>query len=60
MKDSKVKLLEMLYGDRKRSNCCGASMFLSYGGQNGYSFYVCKKCQKACDEKIHQNDLKDL
>lgn len=45
---SMMDALKMLYGDNNVSKCCKSKFFVQYGGE-ATSYYVCKKCHKACD-----------
>lgn len=51
---SDFELLKKLYGDEVVSKCCKYKMFVQHGNE-GTSYYVCKKCGKPCDSYIKDN-----
>lgn len=45
---SSMDLLKKLYGRESNSKCCKAKVVVHYGNE-GTSYYVCKKCGSPCD-----------
>jgi len=51
---SSFELLKKLYSNETVSKCCKSKLFVQHGNE-GTSFYVCKKCSRPCDPIVKED-----